>query len=395
MFTNLRNRLLSQWAFYLTVAFLFSAALLRTLIIYQGRNELTRGILLLSAWLLLFLSQPAITRKWQRYFLVYLIFQTALVIGLYLLPVYPDYFAILFAILGMQIIQVYPPKASVLLIAIFTPITIVMIIPSLGIAQAIALGVLYTGVNAIMASFAFTAQRAQTVKEQNRVLLEELAETNHQLQAYTEQLERLAVAHERNNLARELHDSVTQTLFSMTLATKSALLLIERDPSRVDSQMLRLNELAKSALAEMRLLMSELNLEKHRQENLETAIRQRISSNNLHETFAIDLNTTGTEQLTPDENKDLFRIVQEALNNTAKHAHASHVTICLHLEDPFWVEIEDNGKGFDPQQIFDGSHLGLRGMRERAEAIGWQLSIYSAPGSSTCIRIEKTKNGRN
>jgi len=389
MWVQLRNRLSSQWALSLTVLFLFGAALLRTLIIYQGRPELAQGVLLLAGWLLLFLSRPFLAQRWNGFFPLYLVVQTGVVVMLYRLPVYPDYFAVLLAILGMQIIQVYSLKTSTLCIAVFTPITVVMIVPSLGIGQALALGMMYTGVNALMASFAYTIRQAQSVKERNQALAQELLESNRQLEQTAARLKRLAVVRERGRLARELHDSVTQTLFSMTLTTQAALMLVDRDPGRVGTQMERLNQMGKNALAEMRLLISELGPEDHPAESLANSIRRHLQSNELPESLKVVLESSGEGNLTPEENKSLFRIVQEALNNTVKHAYARQVIVRLHLEAPYWVEIEDDGAGFDPQKNFDSSHLGLRGMQERAAAIGWQLSIQSKPGAHTQVRVEK------
>jgi signal transduction histidine kinase len=389
MLTNLWKRLVTQWMFYLAVAFMFSAILLRTLVVYRGHAALPWAVLLLVIWLLLLLSEPAVSRQWRGYFPVYWVLQTGLLTAMLSLPVYPDYFAGLFSILSVQIVQKYRFKISALLIAPFTPITIIMFIPSLGLGQAIVMGVFYTGVNALMASFATTVKRARRVREQNLALMQELAASNQQLQTVAAQMEGLAVARERSNLARELHDSVTQTVFSMTLTAKSALMLVDRDFNRVSGQIERLNQLAQSAQAEMRLLIAELGPEKSAHEDLPTVIRRHLQLSNFPETFTVDMDVSGSGALTMEENRNLFRIVQEALNNAQKHANASRTAVRLHLEEPFWVEIEDNGSGFDPQQVFDVSHMGLRGMRERAAAIHWGFTVCSAPGANTRIHIEK------
>jgi signal transduction histidine kinase len=89
------------------------------------------------------------------------------------------------------------------------------------------------------------------------------------------------------------------------------------------------------------------------------------------------------------EEQSLFRIVQEALNNVAKHAQAGKARVQLHLTEPIWIEIEDKGRGFDLRQVETSGRVGLFSMRERAEEIGWDLHIKTSPGRGTCVRVEK------
>jgi signal transduction histidine kinase len=206
------SRFINAWAFYLSTVFFFTAALLRTLLIYKDPAPTARGVGLLLAWLVLFASVDWITRRWPRYFLIYVAMQTALTaLLLATMPIYPDYFAVLFAVVSMQIMQRYNPRAGGLLIAVFTPITFVLIIPSVGLAQAAALGLVYTGANALLAAYTWNTRLASESQQTNLELMQRLQETNRQLQAYSTQSEELTVARERSNLARELHDSVTQT----------------------------------------------------------------------------------------------------------------------------------------------------------------------------------------
>jgi len=389
MLITLWKRLLTEWTLSLAAAFMYSSLLLRTLYIYRGRAELPWAILLLGVSLLLLLSVTAVSQRWPAFFPLYLLLQTGLLAAMLSLPVFPDYFAVLFSILSVQIVQKYPWKTGVWLIALFTPVIIITLIPAMGTGQAVAMGVFYTGINALMASFATTVKRAQRARAQNQTLMQELAASNQQLQIFTTQLEGLAVARERSNLARELHDSVTQTIFSMTLTTKSVLMLVDRDFGRVGGQIERLNQLAQSAQAEMRLLIAELGSAPGAIQDLPALVQQHLQQSNWPENFTVSLDTTGSTMLTAEENRNLFRIVQEALNNAQKHANAQCAVVRLHLAEPYWVEIEDDGSGFDPQQMFDTSHMGLRGMRERAAAIRWDFTVYSAPGNHTRIRVEK------
>jgi signal transduction histidine kinase len=93
--------------------------------------------------------------------------------------------------------------------------------------------------------------------------------------------------------------------------------------------------------------------------------------------------------LAPAEEQILFRIAQEALNNIVKHAQASQAWIRLHLADPFWMEIEDRGQGFDLQRARNSGRVGLASMDERAAEIGWRLQVITAPGAGTRVRVDK------
>jgi signal transduction histidine kinase len=216
-----------------------------------------------------------------------------------------------------------------------------------------------------------------------------LQAANRRLQEYAQQIERLTAARERNRLARELHDSVTQTVFSMTMTTQSALLLLDREPARVGAQLDRLSDLANSALAEMQTLVAELRPEVAGQAGLAAALRQHLGGRPLPEGLAVSLEVEGDRPLVPTEEQSLFRIAQEALNNVVKHAHASRVTLHLHLTERPWLEIGDDGQGFDPQQVDGQGGIGLSSMRERAAEIGWNLRVLTGPGAGTRIRVEK------
>jgi len=385
-----------QWIFYLTAGFLFGAVLLRTLLVYRNNPDLGLVLGLLATWLALFASEGAISPRWPRYFPIYLVLQTGLVVVLLVRPDFQDYFAVLFAMLGMQAMQRLNPRLGALWIGLITPLTALLLLKPYGAFQAIALAVIYTALNVFVASYALATRRAQAARAQNQALALDLQEANRQLQAYSKQLEQLAVTRERHRLARELHDSVTQTIFSMTLTTQSALLLLaaRRDPNQARAQLDRLHELAQSALAEMRVLISELRPEKVAEGGLAAALRRHLSDHHLSESLAVSLEVEGDQPLSPAEEQGLFRIAQEALNNIVKHAQASQANIGLHLTEPLWLEIKDQGQGFDLERARDSGHVGLSSMSERAAEIGWNLRIITAPGAGTRIRVEKISEAR-
>lgn len=379
----------SQGIIYLTAALFYAAALLRSLVDYQTSPLLVSILGLLAVWLILFASETVFSSRWHWYFPLYLPLQFALALGLLFMPDAADYFAILFCILSMQIMQRFKPALGWFCIGLFTPAMTLPLAEIDGLAKGITFTLIYTAGDVLVAFYVLATRRAQSAHAQNQSLAQELEQTNQQLQAYSIQREKLAVARERNRLARELHDAATQTIFSMTLATQSALLLLERDPSRVSGQLERLNQLAQSALAEMRTLISELRPEKQSQGGLAIALREHLANYHFAETLSVSLHVEGDQSLTLLEEQGLFRIAQEALNNIVKHARASHVWVRLQLCEPFWIEIQDDGCGFELGQVQNRGRVGLSSMRERAAEIGWKLQIITSPGSGTHIRVEK------
>jgi signal transduction histidine kinase len=390
----------SQWVFLLTVAFLFGTVLLRSLLLYQDSPVLGQVLGLLTAWLVLFAGETAISRRWPRVFPIYLVLQTMLVSLCLWKPDFPeyDYLAILFAVLSMQVMQRLTLRSGAVWLGSFTLLMALSMVMRDGLFEGIALTLVYTAVNVFLGSYALATQRAQAARARTQALAQELEEANRQLQAYATRLEQLAVTRERHHLARELHDSVTQTIFSMTLATQSALLLLDRDPGQVGAQLGRLNDLAQSALSEMHVLISELRPEKVAAGGLAAALRWHLADRRLPESLAISLEVEGDQPLEPAEELGLFRIAQEALNNIVKHARASRAYIRLRLVEPFWMEIEDQGQGFDLQQARDsggaGGQVGLVSMDERAAEIGWHLQVITSPGAGTRIRVEKPSGGK-
>jgi signal transduction histidine kinase len=382
----------SGWAFYLCCGFLYGAALLRsTLLYYNLTDTLPLCLALLAVWLALFLSQPALSRRWPSYFFVYLLLQTGIAFRLLFNPEPSDFFALLFAILSAQIMQRFSPRAGAGLIALFTPLTLVGILSNSPLPVAIASTVIYIGGNALLGSYALAERRAREGRAQLEATMQELEQANRALQSYSRQVELLSVARERSRLARELHDSVTQSIFSMTLTTQTAKLLLERSPEQVGESLGHLNELAQGALAEMQTLIFELNPSRMVAGGLAAALRRHLAERRLPESLSVALESQGCLALSPAEERGLFRIVQESLNNVVKHAAAAHAVVRLHLEPPAWIEVQDDGRGFDLEPARRSGGLGLTSMGERAAEIGWNFNIITAPGAGTCIRLEKDR----
>lgn len=200
------------------------------------------------------------------------------------------------------------------------------------------------------------------------------------------QAQELAVLQERQRLARELHDSVSQALYSIVLSSRAARTLLQRDPAQLANLLDSVLSQAEAGLAEMRTLIFELRPESLETDGLVIALKKQMESIQARCPLSI-LTELGDEPAVLFMVKEaLYRIAREALNNIVKHAHASTVKMRL-IEDVTGIvlEVSDDGVGFNPAQLFPG-HLGLQSMRERLALLGGTLEISSACEKGTHIR---------
>ncbi len=388
----MKDNWLQRWIFYLAAAFMFAAALLRSLIVYQGSPAFGWSLALLLVWLLLFAGSTLLFPRFPKVTPFLFGLQAALVL-VFLLWTKSDYFAILFAILGMQAMQQFPRRLGWAFIGLSGVLTFLVLMVPYGAFQALALAVAFSAVSVFAATFILAAERARAAQCENQALATKLQEANLHLQAQSEQQKQLATARARQHLARELHDSVTQTIFSMTLASQSALLLLDRDQQQVATQLDRLDQLAQSALAEMQVLIAKLAPERAANAGFAATLQQHLEDRRRLDNLSVTLEVEGSQCLTPAEEGGLFRIAQEALNNIVKHAGVSEGVLRLHLADPLWMEIEDQGAGFDPMQARQSGRVGLASMQERASEIGWTLQVEALPGRGTRVLVAKGPGG--
>lgn len=213
-----------------------------------------------------------------------------------------------------------------------------------------------------------------------------LAIENAQLR---EQTERSATLAERGRLARELHDSVTQSLYSVTLYAEAAARLLEGgQTAEAVSHLRELKDTAQEALREMRLLIYQLRPPELEKSGLVSAIQTRLDSVERRSGMQVEMQVEGVDNLPHPVQEELYHITQEALNNVLKHAHASRVWVSLQfLEEQACLEVRDDGLGFDHRQASSSGGLGLAGMAERVHRVGGDLEVHSAPGEGTCIQV--------
>jgi Na+/proline symporter/signal transduction histidine kinase len=230
--------------------------------------------------------------------------------------------------------------------------------------------------------------------------------------ALVDEASQVAALEERQRLARELHDSVSQALFSMTLHLRAVELALQREGGAPDGHVARglgeLRELTHGALSEMRALIFQLRPGALHEIGLAAAIRKHAAAVAARERLEVRVHAPD-ERLPLDDRaeEELFRVVQEALNNSVKHAQPNRVDI--RLDQPsdgtgtLVVEVADDGTGFDPHVAHPG-HLGLDSMRDRTEWLGGRLTVTSSPQGSTVRAVlpgivppadSHRKDGRN
>ncbi len=203
-----------------------------------------------------------------------------------------------------------------------------------------------------------------------------------------ERSQQAASLEERQRLARELHDSVSQALYGIALGTRTAKTLLERDATRAGEPLDYVLQLAEAGLAELRALIFELRPESLETEGIVAAFQKQVAALEARHAIEVEADLGEEPEIPIGVKEALYRIGQEALHNTVKHARATKVRLGLSTDGPTLVlEVQDNGMGFDPDEEYPG-HLGLQSMRERARALGGRFEIRSAAGEGTHIRLE-------
>jgi PAS domain S-box-containing protein len=191
---------------------------------------------------------------------------------------------------------------------------------------------------------------------------------------------------ERQRLARDLHDSVSQAVYGIALGARSAKELLAKDPAQVDEPLDYVLRLSEAALAEMRALIFELRPEALEREGLTGALKHHTAVLRTRHGIEVEESLSGEPAMSWETKQALYRIAQEALHNAGRHARATQVRIVLSQDDSqIRLEVWDNGVGFDTESEHPG-HFGLNTMRERATELGGSLEIESRPQAGTRVR---------
>ena len=375
---------------YLTAYLFAGGAAIRYVVKYTGDPLFWPVMGLLTVFLTLLAIEPWLSRRSRGYTHLYLAVQTGIAVILSLTFPKVDFWAILLISLVLQAVHVLQPRIGFRWIGALVVVMAALMFRNLEFGMALAFALIFTVLYAFCGFYAVVARQAETARQKSQALLGEIRAAHRQLQRYAAQAEELAVAQERDRLARNLHDSVTQTLFTMTLTTEAARLLFGRDPAQAASQLDKLQELARSALAEMRSLISALQPASVTEQGLIPALRHHIEVLKGQHGLNVALDIHGEPHLPREHAERLFHVIQEALNNVIKHAHTDRASVTMRFKDnDTFLQIEDEGTGFvlDDAEARAG-HIGLSTMRERVEMMGGKLTIDSRPGEGTRVTVE-------
>ncbi|GAB4525465.1 MAG: hypothetical protein Fur0018_09990 [Anaerolineales bacterium] len=268
-------------------------------------------------------------------------------------------------------------------------LTFALIVPHLSdLRRALPLvigGSLTRGMAFLLVGYVIThlaeAQRAQQ---------RSLEQANRRLVHYAATLEHLTISRERNRLARELHDTLAHTLSGIAVQLEAVRALSEHDPRQADGMLSQAIQDTRTGLTETRRALQALRASPLDDLGLTLALQSLAEQHAARLSIPVHTELEDLPAPLPAEHEQaVYRIVQEALENVARHARATQVWLRLRLAySRLRVSIQDDGQGFAPQDAESGSRLGLRGLQERARMLGGSLYIESAPSQGTCIELE-------
>jgi len=355
-----------------------------------GEDRLWPFAILVGGYLVLLLLEPLYIRRHRVLTYISLLVQSAIICTISVVAPAADFWAVLFCPLVVQVMHNFPQRTGFLITGVFTAITSVFLLWGLGLEVGLPLILVFAVIYFLLAAFIAIILEAVAARDESQKQQAELQAAHRQLQTYTARAEELAVLQERNRLARELHDSVTQSLYSLTLLAEAGQRMIRaEDLQQIAGNQTRLGQIAQQALQEMRLLVYELRPLALKSEGLVGALEQRLETVERRAGIQARVLVEGEVDLAPGLEEELYGIAQEALNNALKHARASKIVLSVRMVDKSVIlEVADDGQGFDLAEVQVKGGLGLISMQERAEKIGGQLDIDSAPGEGTRISVK-------
>ena len=243
---------------YLIGFIIIGVIALRNILFYGEMPVFSIMILLLAAYTLLYITEPWLSLRWGWVQFLYFPMQTLIVLALTALRPFTDISSLLYIPLCIQVLRAFSRRAAAILIIFYILLLAVTVMLGMGWLEGLALTLLDLAVGGFILSYDLLYSRTQADQVESRRLLTDLQSAHQKLQEYAAQAEELAAARERNRLARELHDSVSQAIFSITLTSQSARLLLDREPARVPEQLDGLQTMTEQALAQLRSLIAQL-----------------------------------------------------------------------------------------------------------------------------------------
>jgi signal transduction histidine kinase len=352
---------------------------------------------LLAAFLLLSLLQPLVHRRLPALLQPLLALAAAVTTGLLFTTPRQDYYALLYVALSLSVTRYLPLQYSPYWLGGLCVLLAAALFLVFGPAEGMSYVPTYVAGVLLIGLYGRANRKAEEARARSEELAARLQETNRRLKVYAERAEEVATAQERSRLARELHDAVTQTVFSMNLTAEAARLACEASPQKVPGMLDRLQELGRDALAEMRSLVDELRPHSVAEIGLARSLQKHLAMRRRREDLAAQLTVTGEERGGEALKEALFRTAQEALNNVLRHSGVKEAAVELAFgHGEVTLRVRDAGRGFMPgftpaslpgftPAAAGGESFGLVNMRERVEALGGSFRLVSAPGAGTTV----------
>ncbi len=356
----------------------------------QGFRPLAQGALL-AAFLLICLVQTPVHRRLPLLLQPLLGLAAAIVTGLLLTEPTLDYYAVLYLVLSLSVNRYLPLRHSLYWLAALCVLLSAALLVAYGLAEGFSYVPIYVAGVLFIGLYGRASRRAEEARARSEELAGRLQEANRLLKKYSERAEEVATAQERSRLARELHDAVTQTVFSMNLTAEGARLACEADPRKVPGMLDRLQELGRDALSEMRSLVDELRPRSVAQLGLVGSLQKHLAMRKRRDGLAAKLEVSGEERGAEAVQEALFRTAQEALNNVLRHSGVKEADVQLaYGEREVSLRVRDAGRGFTPASMSGAGaagreSFGLVNMRERVEALGGSFRLVSEPGAGTTV----------
>lgn len=316
---------------------------------------------------------------------LYLAAAATLVVALTLLTPTNPWFVVLFFVLSPEVMLRFSRQIGYAWIGVFSALTVI----AFWVASGGAPGILFTALIYIAGYFFFAAFATQTAlaneaRAESQRLLAELQDAHARLQAYAAQAEALAVAEERNRLAREMHDTLGHRLTVAAVQLQAVERLIQADPGRAGQMAATVREEIRAALAELRQTVAALRAPLEADLPLDQALRRLAAD--FEAATGVQVTVALPElspRIPPTHRLTLYRGAQEGLTNVQKHAGASHVWLSLEAgNDVLTLRIADNGRGPAARTPADGEgyHFGLNGLQERGSYLGGTVTLAERPG---------------
>ena len=363
----------------------------------QGFRPLLQAALL-AAFLLLSLLQPVLHRRLRALLQPCLALAAAITTGLLFTTPRFDYYALLYVALSLSVTRYLTLRSSLYWLGGLCVVLVAALLWVWGWSEGFSYVPTYIAGVLVIGLYGRANRKAQEARARSEELAARLQEVNRRLKVYAERAEEVATAQERTRLARELHDAVTQTVFSMNLTAEAARLACDATPQKVPAMLDRLQELGRDALAEMRALVDELRPRTVAEIGLVRSLQKHLAMRRRRDELAVQLEVAGQEQGGEEVKEALFRTAQEALNNVLRHAGVKEAAVELEFGDgEVLLRVRDAGQGFLPAAPeAGGESFGLINMRERVEALGGSFRLVSAPGAGTTVEasVPLAREGR-